>query len=191
MSPFRDYYEILGIDPSATRDEIKRAYRQRALEAHPDLHQDLSNQQNEEMRLLNEAYKTLSYPSKRAGYDIEWNNYYRQRGLSSGGRSSADVVRRSFDSATARPARAPARFGAVDVFLLVFLIVLSIILGAMIAGRVRQRFGPGPPPFPPASPAPPLRDMAIHPLGWIVRLQILDEENAIPIPEPFRHPLDV
>jgi hypothetical protein len=33
--------------------------------------------------------------------------------------------------------------------------------------------------------------MAIHPLGWIVRLQILDEENAIPIPEPFCHPLDV
>ena len=77
---FRDFYEILGIDPSATRDEIKRAFRLRVREAHPDLHPDHISEQTEETRLLYEAYKTLSDVRKRRLYDGEWSRYYRAKG---------------------------------------------------------------------------------------------------------------
>ena len=190
MALFNDYYEMLGIDPSATRDEIKQAYRRRALEAHPDLHQNPADSQTEEMRLLNEAYKILSHPLKRTGYDIDWNNYYRQRGMISSRRSDSDPAGHSSGSASANPARTSARFGAIDVFLLTVLIVLSIVLGIMLAGRVRQRLVPGPSSFPPAPP-PAFQGSAIRFFDRNAVFPDLDGEYTFSIPDPSGSPLDV
>ena len=64
----RDYYEVLGIDKNATDDDIKRAYRRKAKECHPDLH---PNDKEAEARFkeLNEANEVLSDPDRRARYD--------------------------------------------------------------------------------------------------------------------------
>ena len=60
-----DPYKVLGISPGATQDEIKRAYRKKAKECHPDLH---PNDPNAERRMneVNEAYDMLMNPDKYA-----------------------------------------------------------------------------------------------------------------------------
>lgn len=63
----RDYYEVLGVDRSATRDEIKHAYRQLALQYHPDKNKDPGAATK--FRELAEAYAVLSDDTKRKEYD--------------------------------------------------------------------------------------------------------------------------
>ena len=64
--PETDYYAVLDVSPSATQSEIKRSYRRLARKYHPDLNQQARDQH---IKLLNEAYKTLSDPALRATYD--------------------------------------------------------------------------------------------------------------------------
>ena len=68
MANKRDYYEVLGVDKKATDEEIKRAYRKKAKECHPDLHPD-DKEAVERFKELNEANEVLSDPDKRARYD--------------------------------------------------------------------------------------------------------------------------
>ncbi|XP_071101126.1 dnaJ homolog subfamily C member 7-like [Haliotis cracherodii] len=69
----KDYYKILGISKNATEDEIKKAYRKRALIHHPDRHShDTTEKQKEEekkFKELGEAYGVLSDPKKKMRYD--------------------------------------------------------------------------------------------------------------------------
>lgn len=59
-----DYYNILGVNKTASPDEIKKAYRKLAMEHHPDKGGDVSKFQE-----ITNAYETLSDPNKRAAYD--------------------------------------------------------------------------------------------------------------------------
>ena len=64
-----DYYEVLGVSKTASDEEIKKAYRAKALQYHPDKNQ--GNAAAEEMfKKINEAYSVLSDSKKRTDYDI-------------------------------------------------------------------------------------------------------------------------
>ena len=68
MAEKRDYYEVLGIEKGASEEEIKKAYRKKARECHPDLHPD-DPSYVEKFQEVNEAHEVLSDPEKRARYD--------------------------------------------------------------------------------------------------------------------------
>lgn len=67
MATKRDYYEILGVEKSASADEIKRAYRKMALKFHPDRNKEADAE--EKFKEINEAYEVLSDEKKRGAYD--------------------------------------------------------------------------------------------------------------------------
>ncbi len=64
----KDYYEILGIDKSADAAAIKKAYRKKAIEFHPDKNPG-DKEAEENFKLAAEAYEVLSDPDKKARYD--------------------------------------------------------------------------------------------------------------------------
>lgn len=64
----RDYYEVLGVDKSATADAIKKAYRKKAIQYHPDKNPG-DKEAEEKFKEAAEAYEVLSNPDKRARYD--------------------------------------------------------------------------------------------------------------------------
>jgi DnaJ-class molecular chaperone len=63
----RDFYETLGIQKGATKDEIKSAYRKQAMQWHPD--RNKSPEAEEKFKEINEAYEVLSNDQKKSAYD--------------------------------------------------------------------------------------------------------------------------
>jgi curved DNA-binding protein len=64
----KDYYSILGLEKTASEDEIKKAYRKLAMKYHPDRNQGDSSSE-EKFKEINEAYECLSDANKRRSYD--------------------------------------------------------------------------------------------------------------------------
>jgi molecular chaperone DnaJ len=62
-----DYYEILGVARDASESDIKKAFRRRARETHPDVNG--SADAEAQFKAVNEAYDVLSDPQKRRNYD--------------------------------------------------------------------------------------------------------------------------
>lgn len=79
-----DYYKVLGIDKTASQDDIKKAYRKLARKYHPDLNPD-DKQANKMFQEINEANEALGDPDKRKKYDEYGENWkhadqYEQNG---------------------------------------------------------------------------------------------------------------
>ena len=64
----QDYYEVLGVERSASGEELKRAYRRLAMRHHPDRNPDDSAAEHR-FKDAKEAYEVLSDQQKRAAYD--------------------------------------------------------------------------------------------------------------------------
>ena len=79
---YKDYYKILGVEKSATQDEIKKAYRKLAMKHHPD--RNAGNKSAEDkFKEITEANEVLSDPEKRKKYDTlgaNWNQYQHTGG---------------------------------------------------------------------------------------------------------------
>ncbi len=71
---FIDYYKVLGIDKSATEDDIKKAYRKLARKLHPDLNPN-DKEAHHKFQQINEANEVLSDPEKRKKYDTHGKDW--------------------------------------------------------------------------------------------------------------------
>ncbi len=80
----KDYYEILGISRTATAAEIKKAYRKKAIEYHPDKNPG-DKAAEEKFKEAAEAYEILSDPDKRARYDQFGHDAFQGAGGFGGG----------------------------------------------------------------------------------------------------------
>ena len=102
-----NYYDILGVSPNASLDEIKKAYRSLANIYHPDI----NPQTEEKFKAINLAYETLSDETKRAVYEFDLrkksgtssytkssSSSYKQSGTSSYTKSSSSSYKQSSSS---------------------------------------------------------------------------------------------
>jgi curved DNA-binding protein CbpA len=130
------YYQILGVGPGATSDEIKRAYRRKAMASHPDVNH--APGATDQFVQINEAYEILGDPEKRAVYDSRLNRPSRPK-ASAAATSREQAYRDWVAQANAR-ARQSARMSYEDfkksrfsrAEATVFLYLQFVIMGAMI-----------------------------------------------------------
>ena len=96
----KDFYKILGVSEKAPADQIKKAYRKKAVQHHPD--KNPNDSAAEEMfKQISEAYEVLQDGEKRAAYDRFGHAAFEQagRGRSTGGfHDPFDIFREVFGS---------------------------------------------------------------------------------------------
>lgn len=142
--PFRSetYYSLLNVPYTATRAEIRRAYRQAMMRAHPDrAHPDQRERAESLAKDLNHAFATLSDPRKRSEYDKSIQADVLQTeimskyvgGFGGGGMggarpSAADAPRREMSEAERRDRQLSDRSAMVTVFSVFAVIAIAGIL---------------------------------------------------------------
>ncbi len=90
MDTKRDYYEVLGVNRGATAEEIKKAYRKKALQYHPDRNPG-DKEAEEKFKEATEAYDVLSNDEKRKLYDQYGHSMGQHTGFGGGGFSAQGI----------------------------------------------------------------------------------------------------
>lgn len=79
---FKDYYQVLGVDKDASKQEIKKAFRQLALRYHPDRNPDDPKKAEEKFKKINKAYEVLGDGVRRIKYDYLMGQVRQQQSRS-------------------------------------------------------------------------------------------------------------
>ena len=154
----RDYYEVLGVNRSATAEEVKKGYRKTALKYHPDKNPDDPNAE-ERFKEAAEAYEVLSDETKRSQYDRYGHEGVHARSSGRGGHSSVEDILRDFgdifggsspfESFFGRTERRSSRVKGTDLRIRLKVILEEIAKGVEKKIKVRRmvvdprvRFGP-------------------------------------------------
>ncbi|MEM0134530.1 MAG: J domain-containing protein [Thermoplasmatales archaeon] len=89
----KDYYAVLGVDKKASKDDIKKAYRELAKKYHPDLNPQNKKEAEEKFKEISEAYEVLMDDQKRARFDqygeegvkfqggFDWNQFHHYQDI--------------------------------------------------------------------------------------------------------------
>ncbi|AFS69605.1 DnaJ C-terminal domain-containing protein [Exiguobacterium antarcticum] len=111
----KDYYRTLGVEKSASNQEIKRAYRKLAKQFHPDVNQEASADQR--FKDIQEAFDVLGDEEKRAQYDQYGSDFERVAGAGYGQSADYDDLFRQFNGRQSRPSGSAGQsFGFEDMF---------------------------------------------------------------------------
>lgn len=129
-----NYYNILGVSPTATDREIKLAFKQLAIQYHPDKHQG-NTYFEEQFKIVNEAYQVLSDPQKRAFHDLrlqyvrDQERIRQQRTRYTQTREPASVSERYYRNIP----RQPRRFSRKDYYIVVSIFAFIILFSLAVS----------------------------------------------------------